>query len=268
MKKREKMEEEKCFRCDKSENQAKLLDAIYGNEIVKICEECSLVEQIPIIRKPTSFQLKESDKPYTVYQRLSRMAGVGFRGQVKQEQPRGLTLDNLRKPKDYLKVMQEKQERAKKYNRPMDLIDNFHWNISMERKKRHMSLTQLGGIIGESETTLKMIEQGFVPDDGNRIIGKIEQYFNINLRKTSAKPISKEQPARILNFDQKSLDSLTIEDLKKMKEETEKNQEHPGENNETMEEKKSRRSFWDIFKRKKKDEEVLTGEDIEIRNEA
>lgn len=262
-KKGEKMEEEKCFRCDKPENQAKLLDAIYGNEIVKVCEECSLVEQIPIIRKPTSFQLKESEKPYTVYQRLSRMAGVGSKREVKQEQPRGLTLDNLRKPKDYLKILQEKQERAKKSNKPVDLIDNSHWKISMERKKRHMSLTQLGGVIGESETTLKMIEQGFVPDDGDRIIGKIEQYFNINLRKASAKPISGEQPARILSFDQKSLNSLTIQDLKKMKEEAEKKQDS-SETGETMEEKKSRNSFWDIFKRKKKDEEVLAGEDIEI----
>ena len=100
----------------------------------------------------------------------------------------------------------------------------------MARRNRKITLSQLGAIIGESELTLKMIEQGSLPDDSNRIISKLAQFFKINLRKSEA---MKEQnrieqatrvvrePARVLNFDSKSLNNLTISDLKRMKDERE-----------------------------------------------
>jgi hypothetical protein len=112
-----------------------------------------------------------------------------------------------------------------------------------------------------------------------------------------------KMPARVLSFNPKSLNELTIQDLRKLKQEREKidqeekdkqlasqivwqgkskkerevqigeNKEVPLEaeikaEEETNEEKKSKKSFWNIFKRKSKEEnieeeaEVLVGDSI------
>ena len=213
-----------CFRCQKNENQVRLLDAIYGNEIVKICEECSSMENIPIIRRPNSFQLQESERPYSVRERLSRMAGVPLKREIKKEDVKPkLNLDNLRKPRDYAEIIAKRQERAKKANQPLNLVDNYNWHIQMARRNRKLTLGQVGEVIGESESVLKMIEEGLLPDDSNRIIGKLEQYFQMSLRKSDSEKEAErieavKQPARILSFDKAKMDSLTIHDLKIMRE--------------------------------------------------
>lgn len=302
------MEEKRCFRCLKTENSVRLLDAIYGKEVANICEQCALAEDIPIIRRPSSFQLKESERPYTVFERLSKMSGVPNKKIPQQfaEKFQTVTLDHLRKPKDYSEVLKQREERAKKKNQPMGLVDNYHWHIQKTRRDKKMSLAQLGGIIGESESTLKMIEDGILPDDADRVINKIEQYLQIRLRKgaqatpqvqhiTEAKQEIKA-PARVLSYSKDRLNALTISDLQKMKQdksrydqeeadkdvaskliwqgrtkgereiELKKEQELKQEevkkteeaavtaanvNGESKEERKSRKSFWDIFKRKK-----------------
>ncbi len=216
-----------CYKCQRSERAVKLLDAIYGSEIVKICEECAVSENIPIIRKPTSFQLNESEKPYTVRERLSKMAGIPLKKPVAEEIKPKVTLDNLRKPKDYSKIIEDRWQEAKKKNKPLDLIDNWNWHIQMARRDRKLSLSQIGSVTGESELSLKLIEQGSLPDDANKIIGKLEQFFKISLRKSEAeKEIERieeaKQPARILSFDSESMKNLTISDLRRMKQEREK----------------------------------------------
>lgn len=223
------MEEEVCFRCLRDSESVKLVDAIQGKEIVKVCEECALVEDIPIIRRPSSFQLKESEKPYTVYQRLVKMAGLKRESNVqeKKQEIKGITLDNLRKPKDYSQVYKEKQMQAAKINKPLDLVDNFNWHIQMARRNRKITTTQLAAMIGESEITLRMIESGSLPDDGMRIIDKIEQFFKIKLRKSEvekerARIEQVQKPARILTFDKESVKNITISDLQRMKQERQK----------------------------------------------
>ncbi|MFH1308309.1 MAG: helix-turn-helix transcriptional regulator [archaeon] len=216
---------EQCFRCLRDEEEVRLLDAIDGDEIVRICEECALVEEIPIIRKPTSYQLRETDKPYTVYQRLSRMAGLPA---SKTEDKVKLTLDKLTKAKNYDKPSFEiKRQQSIARNKPLYLVDNFHWHIQAARRKKHLTLKQVSDALGESEEAVKMIESGDLPGDGDRIINKLEQYFGIFLRK---KEFQKEQerieavrkPARVLNFDNNSLKTITIADLQRMKLERQK----------------------------------------------
>ena len=67
---------EKCARCGKNEEEVMLFDGIYVNEPVKICERCAILSNILIIKKPTSEQLKASERPFGVRDRLSRMAGI------------------------------------------------------------------------------------------------------------------------------------------------------------------------------------------------
>ncbi len=242
------MEEERCFRCDKNQEEVKLLDAVYNNEVVKICEECSLTEDVPIIRKPSSSQLIESEKPYTVKQRLRRMAGfkeekqISVAEKIARKMMGDVKIDDLRKPKDYKAVLDEKFLLAKKRNVPVNLIDNYNWAILRERKRRKIDRKQLAEAIGESEIAVKMIENKELPDDALRIIAKIEQYFSIKLRRdddrimwpklikskvekpTDGREIGKteakiEKPAVVLKFDPETTRNITIDDLRKMKEE-------------------------------------------------
>ena len=237
---------ENCYKCERSE--VKLLDAIYENEIVKICEECSVIENLPIIRKPSSFQLKESEKPYNVYQRLSRMSGV-----KREEKKPEIKLENLRKPKDYKVELEKKFSIAKSKNIPLNLVDNFNWLISMERKKRKISRKQLADSIGESEEAIKMIENNQMPDDALTIIKKIEQYFGFGLRNQenfskTENSMPKAEPARVLKFDKEATKNLTIDDLRRMKEARE---------NEGKTENKVSSLIWQGKTENKEDQEII-----------
>lgn len=247
-----------CIRCERNENEVKLLDALDDKEVIKICEECAFSENIPILRKPTSFQLKESEKPYSIRQRLSRMAGIkeeekkGDVGEMARKIIQNVNLDALRK-RDLKKEMDDKFKLAVERNKPLNLVENYNWLILMERKKRKIMRKQLAEAVGETEEIIKMIENKELPDDALRIIQKIEQYFSIRLRKDNSNSVfslqrkesesrfagikiadvkeekqiekteeKKEEPVRVLRFDPKKADKLTIHDLQRIKEAREK----------------------------------------------
>lgn len=53
----------------------KIFNAIIDGEVKKICEFCAAVDDsIVLIQKPTAEQLKEAERPFTVYERLRRAA--------------------------------------------------------------------------------------------------------------------------------------------------------------------------------------------------
>jgi len=221
----------KCLKCERTEKEVKLIDAIHENEITKICEECAITEDIPIIRKPSSFQLKTSKKPPTVYERLSKISGISnVTAKQKQESKvqeimKKITTSNS--PDLNQLSIKQRQELAKKANQPLNLIDNFHWHIQMTRRKKKITQSQLAQILAEPEEAIKMIESGKLPDDANKIIRKIEQYFKINLEKSAFEAEQNRlqkvrQPARILEFDKSKIENLTIADLIEMKKKQEK----------------------------------------------
>lgn len=175
-----------CFKCGKSDIDVKLLDVILDDEIVKICENCVKDESIPIIKRPTTSQLKESERPYTVKERLRRMAGL--RGREKEEISKiaknltDVTLDDLWKRKKE-RELEEKFELSKKMNKPLNLIDNFHWHVFMARRNKKLTRKALAELLGESETAIKMIESKELPDESLGLINKLEQFFNIKLKR-------------------------------------------------------------------------------------
>lgn len=244
------MEEERCFRCYAGESEARIFDAVSQGEIVKICTECNRIENLPVIKKPSTGQLKESEKAYTVEERLRRMSGMGKRDRISELSKRitTLTLDDLRKRKTELHGGAVK-ENAK----PFILIDNYNWHAMMARKKKKLARKQLAEAIGESETAIKMFEDKNLPEDAEILIKKIEQFFGIKLRKENnrgeeraresvrerleqigkenrkalenraceQKPYA-EKESDSLKFDSKAVKNLTIDDLRKMKQEREK----------------------------------------------
>lgn len=105
------------------------------------------------------------------------------------------------------------QSEYKKNNVGKELVDNFHWEVTKARKARNLSRKQLGEAIGESESTIKMIENGELPSDDFVLTSKIQNYLGINLRrdgKTFEMP--REPLKRTYSKD------VTLSDLQKMKE--------------------------------------------------
>jgi len=261
-----------CYFCGRNENEAELLDVIDGAELIKACKECLRRENLPVVQKPDYSQIAESEKPYTVYERLSRMAGLQQKPKPKKEEyiPQGITLDKLRKPIDYnTKTLRKDYTIIEK---PIDLVDNFNWFIQTTRRRMNLSQKQLADAIGEREEKITIIEEGNLPENAEKIISKLEQFLKIKLIKGSpiiteeikikptitkkeewsysetkeepvfvrAKPEKKSESSYILKIDREKIKNLTIADLQRMKKEKEKIEkikEFSEENEKTEEEK-------------------------------
>jgi len=212
-----------CSVCGVSKEKVRLLDAISSEGIVKICESCSKEEDMPILRRPTTFQLKESEKELKIHDML-----LSVRRQKKESLEEPEKKDEKTKTEITLKEIADKNYETavpkEKKPRP-NLVDNFHWIIMRTRRLKKLTQEQLAKEISESTAAIKMVEQGILPEDDYRLVNKLEGFLGINLVKDVSKttPSSSEKsPARIIKFDRKTMQNLTISDLKKMKEQAEK----------------------------------------------
>lgn len=165
---------EKCVRCRVSADVVKLYDAVYEGKLDVICERCAIIENIPVIKKPDDFQLKESEKGIGVYERMRRISGmkdekkpdVFFREQRLKELEKNPGLESPEK------------------NRP-ELIEHFHWEITRNRRKKGLSQKQLAGRIGVPVIAIEMLEKGKIPDNAEEIIRRLENFFLMRLIKVS-----------------------------------------------------------------------------------
>jgi len=165
---------ENCDRCKISGEKARLFDVIYEGRMGRLCERCSIIENIPILKKPDTNQLKESEKNIDVYLRMKRMSGYK-EPVIQTKSEREQRLRELDKnPKLELPVKEK-----------LNLVDNFHWVIMKIRRRKGLSHRQLADAIGESEIAIDMLEKGKLPEDSEALIKKLEQFFQINLRKIS-----------------------------------------------------------------------------------
>ena len=209
-----------CSFCGVSGQKVRLFDAISPKGIVKICELCSKTENIPILRRPTTFQLKEAEKKSQVYKILS--SAREYRASLKKIQDReaekqnmNLTLKQITDQNYEKFISQEKKPR-------LDLVENFQWVIMRARKFKKLTTEQLAREISESEAAIKMAERGILPEDDYRLINKIESFLGINLIKNTILKLDEsleKQPVRIIKFDPAMTKNLTISDLKRMKQE-------------------------------------------------
>lgn len=246
---------EQCFRCEKSRKEVKLSDAIYENDLVKVCERCAVTENVPILRRPSTSQLKAAERSEGVYQRLKRLSG-----QQERERSHESVLDEIKKLDENPDL--EKPDKEK----PFNLVDNYHWHVTRARRNRGLSQKQLAWALGESETALRMVERGELPEEPEKLIRKLEQFFQIHLRERTTEEIEWEirkkeeksmpqsevepihpileedvqaedlikvekteeieesvekRPAQVLKFKPELMDNITIADLKKIKDEKE-----------------------------------------------
>ena len=161
-----------CIRCKKSEEEVRLFDGIYITEPVKICERCSLLAQVPIIKRPTPEQLKESEKPFGVRQRLTRIMGISPENKKEKS-----LVEELRE------IEKVEQIKPTQDDLVFKLVDNFKWIIQTQRRRKGVTVKQLAEQTGESESAILMLEKGIVPSKSLDLIIKIEQALNINIIK-------------------------------------------------------------------------------------
>lgn len=165
---------ERCVRCNVLGNEVKLFDAVHNGKIIKICERCSIIENIPVIKKPSASQLKESEKSMRVYDRMKRLMGLG---QSKSEETFFL--------RDKLKELDNNPWLERPEEKPLELIDFFYWEIMKTRRRKGLSQKQLANYLGESEKAIQMMEKGNLPENPRILVDKLERFLHIRLRKIS-----------------------------------------------------------------------------------
>ncbi len=164
----------KCICCGVDGNEIRLYDSIFNGRICKVCERCSIIENILLIKKPEASKLKESEKNFRVYDRLKQIKGI-----VKQKTPDSFFREDKLKKLDS-NPLYELPEKEK-----LNLIDHFHWEIMKNRRRKGLSQRQLAELIGESEILIQMIEKENLPENPEVLIRKLEQFFQIKLRKSN-----------------------------------------------------------------------------------
>ena len=232
-----------CFKCGISSEKMRLFEAVGAEGVVIVCLDCSEKESIPLLKKPTTYQLKDSEsKEYMPFRfrryeaigreipggRNSRQVKTGFNKAASE-----LTLKDILDKN--LKGKYDSQEGVKRNVSPrIPLIDNFHWEVMRARRKKHLTYKQVADALAESETVIKMVEHGRLPEDDYRIIGKLEKFFDIRLVKSDSAEKSRLPPektlalpektksAKILTFDPEASKALTISDLKAIKSQKER----------------------------------------------
>lgn len=245
---------EECARCDISGEKARLFDAIYECKSAMLCERCAIIENIPIIKKPDVGQLKASEKNVDVYERMKRLSGY----KDHKDEEKLLREERLRElDKNPMLELPVKEQ--------LNLVEHFHWDIMKGRRRKGLSHRQLAEAIGESEIAIDMLEHGKLPENSEILIKKLEQYFQINLRKITeaeAMVIRKQRNFRtkpvLLDEYGNELDHIPEPDV-----------EHDipiyleTPENETREEVKEIPWYKKILGRKKKDKASSISEEIE-----
>jgi ribosome-binding protein aMBF1 (putative translation factor) len=163
---------ERCTRCHVDGEEVRLYDAIYEGRINKICERCSIIENVPIIKKPNTAQLKESEQGVGVFERMRRLSGI------KDPQKEETFFRD-----DKLEELNKNPNLEMPENNRLDLITHFHWEIMKNRRRKGLSHKQLAEALGESEVVIQMIEKAKLPENAESIIKKLEQFFQTRLRK-------------------------------------------------------------------------------------
>ena len=209
-----------CFFCG---NDGAIFGAVANGEIVNICHECSLKENVPIVKRPTSSQLIEAERRYPTFRERAEQR----RKEIEKENSKRVYSDNQNVNLRDIVNKNYKPSISAKESSDLGLIDNFHWIIMRARRKKHLTHKQVAEAIQESEAAVEMLEKGQLPRDYPKLINKVEHFFGINITDKKGIKMPEKQTiresARVLNFDADTARNLTISDLqrlKKQKEET------------------------------------------------
>lgn len=137
------------------------VEAIHEGRIVKVPEKFARREGLIILKKPEiNNQVQGTTPSY-------------YKTPLKTKNDYRKTFSTIvdRKP-----GWQEKQVLN-------ELIENFHWKIRAERRKKNLTRRQLANLINDSDENLQILETGRLPSNDFVLINKIQKTLKINLRK-------------------------------------------------------------------------------------
>ncbi len=198
-----------CEICGVSGSRIRLLDAVSTQGVIKVCEKCSREEGMPLLKRPTTFQLKEAEREQGTYVKgVREFSNIPKKNEEKEETEESLM--------ELVNRNYESKHEGEVKPR-LDLEDNFHWIIMRTRRLKKLTQKDLAKELSESEAAIKMAEQGILPEDDYRLVNKLESFLGIRLRKSDSPLTPMEQPARVVKFDKEVMENLTIADLKEMK---------------------------------------------------
>ena len=218
-----------CSKCGAPEELAKLFDVISGEGIVKLCQRCLSYDNAPVIKKPSSEQMNNMNKSESMYKRLSNSAGLDpekHKANLELSKKKELVKKQEVTLRDLVDQKFDKFGEDKPKKEREDLVDNFHWILMRARRSKKMTVSQLAQEIGESEKSIKLAEQGVLPEKDYNLAIKLEEVLGVRIlsREVSEQiAMAKKQ----LGFDKFSTKSITIADLQKMKKEAEVSIDEP-----------------------------------------
>lgn len=200
---------EKCFKCGASSENTIIYDAISKEGLVRICANCNIKENLPILKKSGAVP---AEKRQTVYERMTRMSGFNPKEKELREKE-----EERRKQNDEMKQVMDRNFREEIMTTNMkketagesNLVRNFHWEMMKARRAKHMTQRQLAEALGESELAIRMAERGMLPRERERLVRKIENYLHIKISNVPTSDMSAEvQPQAIP-------EEVPIEEIKK-----------------------------------------------------
>ncbi len=149
---------------DLKQQDAGYVEAIKDGEIIRVPERVAILEDLFILRKIGG--TKEQ----------SVISAPAQTSSLRSKEP-------VLKNSSIMSDWRHGKFGAKKNNAAQDLISNFNWEISKNRKSKNMTRLKLAQMINATEEQIKMLELGELPADDFVLISRIEQVFGINLRK-------------------------------------------------------------------------------------
>ncbi|MEA3329355.1 MAG: hypothetical protein U9Q06_01290 [Nanoarchaeota archaeon] len=154
--------------CEICNREAQLVEAIGSEKVIRVCEKCAFDNDLPVIKRPSVEQLKK----------ISRYLGVGER--VASQNGVDLKKHNNKEIDRELEKMVEANFSEREYP---ELVDNFHWVVQHARRLKKISQKQLAESIAEPEVIIAMAEKSKLPDNFEKVIGKLEQFLGVKLFK-------------------------------------------------------------------------------------
>lgn len=207
---------EECSVCGAWGSRVQLFDAVFDDGLKKICEKCSQVEHMPVLNKPTSFQLEKADKRTgSFHERATEQLEKRQIEKARKEQKakQDVTLKDIIEKNLERSFLKQKEQKPR-----LDLVENFHWIIMRARRKKHLSIKELAEEIKEPEITVRMIEKGVLPPkDEHRLVNKLESYLGIQIILPGVLDGNEKQVPEKLDFEKDLVEEFTISDLQEIR---------------------------------------------------
>ena len=216
---------EYCSKCGISGDRTILYEAISSEGIKAFCRTCLKDEKLPILGRMKA--PREESPRMSVRERLLRLSNQGTQ-KSRNEDFSGSKAPNpeLEAQNEMLRSVVERNLREGiigEAKNNVELMDNFHWILMRARRRKCLTRSQLSEKIKEPESAIAALEKGLIPPNSERLINKLENYLSVNVRKrkrgeNEIEMLKEKIVKEGVEFDELTTKTLTIEDLRELKE--------------------------------------------------